>query len=84
MKKDLCFEVRAASANRMHSAALLRNWSKLGKFTSISIHMGTDRAYRQKVVISRLPQALSRIVATYSSRNASPPRRQTNWKSRDR
>jgi hypothetical protein len=29
MKSDLCCEVRAASANRMHSAALLRNWSKL-------------------------------------------------------
>jgi len=25
MKNDLCAEVRAASANRMHSAALLRN-----------------------------------------------------------
>jgi hypothetical protein len=25
MKKDLCAEVWAASANRMHSAALLRN-----------------------------------------------------------
>jgi hypothetical protein len=44
MKKDLCAEVRAASANRMHSAALLRNWSKLGKSASITIHMGTDRA----------------------------------------
>src|SRR5205814_8274774 len=31
MKKDLCAEVRASSANRMHSASLLRNWSKLGK-----------------------------------------------------
>jgi hypothetical protein len=37
MKKDLCSEVRAASANRMHSAALLRNRSKLGKSASISI-----------------------------------------------
>ena len=53
MKKDLCAEVRAASANRMHSAALLRNWSKLGKSVSISIHMETDRAYRQRFVISR-------------------------------
>ena len=44
MKKDLCSEVRAASANRMHSAALLRNWAKLGKCASISVHMGTDRA----------------------------------------
>jgi hypothetical protein len=48
MKKDLCSEVRAASANRMHSAALLRNWSKLGKSASISIHMGTDRAFCPK------------------------------------
>jgi hypothetical protein len=37
MKKDLCGEVRAASANRMHSAAFSRNWSKLGKGVSISI-----------------------------------------------
>ncbi len=36
MKSDLCCEVRAASANRMHSAALLRNWSKLGKSAFIS------------------------------------------------
>ena len=48
MKKDLCSEVRAASANRMHSAALLRNWSKLGKFASISIYMGTRRAFCPK------------------------------------
>jgi hypothetical protein len=53
MKRDLCTEVRAASANRMHSAALLRNWSKLGKSASISIDMGTDRAHRQRFVISR-------------------------------
>jgi hypothetical protein len=44
MKRDFCREVRAASANRMHSAALLRSWSKLGKCASISVHMGTDRA----------------------------------------
>src|SRR5882757_124394 len=44
MKSDFCREVRAASANRMHSAALLRSWSKLGKCASISVHMGTDRA----------------------------------------
>jgi hypothetical protein len=44
MKKDLCPEVRAASANRMHSAALLRNWSKLGNSASISIDMGTEPA----------------------------------------
>jgi hypothetical protein len=37
MKNDLCDEVRAASANRMHSAAFSRNWSKLGKGASISI-----------------------------------------------
>jgi hypothetical protein len=36
MKKDLCGEVRASSANRMHSAAFLRNWSKLGECASIS------------------------------------------------
>src|SRR5260221_11469420 len=36
MKKDLCAEVRASSANRMHSAAFLRNWSKLGECASIS------------------------------------------------
>ena len=45
MKRDLCCEVRAASANRMHSAALLRNRSKLGKSASISVHMGTDRPF---------------------------------------
>jgi len=53
MKSDLCCEVRAASANRMHSAALLRNWSKLGKSAFISIDMGTERAHRQRFVISR-------------------------------
>jgi hypothetical protein len=37
MKNDLCAGVRAASANRMHSAALLRNCSKLGRCASISI-----------------------------------------------
>src|SRR5258706_10808942 len=36
LKKDLCAEVRASSANRMHSAAFLRNWSKLGECASIS------------------------------------------------
>jgi hypothetical protein len=45
--------VRAASANRMHSAALLRNWSKLGKSAFISIDVGTERAPRQRFVISR-------------------------------
>jgi hypothetical protein len=45
--------VRAASANRMHSAALLRNWPKLGKFASISMHMGTDRAFCQKNTTTR-------------------------------
>jgi hypothetical protein len=53
MKSDLCCEVRAASANRMHSAALLRNWSKLGKSASIPLEMGTERAHRQRFVISR-------------------------------
>src|SRR6266436_7114945 len=37
MKKDLCGELRAASAKRMHSAAFARNWSKLGKGASMSI-----------------------------------------------
>src|SRR5260370_10272642 len=37
MNNDLCAEVRASSANRMHSAAFLRNWSKLGKYASTSI-----------------------------------------------
>jgi hypothetical protein len=53
MKRDLCSEVRAASANRMHSAALLRNWSKLGTSASICIDMGTDRVNRQRFVIPR-------------------------------
>jgi len=48
MKSDLCCEVRAASANRMHSAALQRNWSKLGKSGFICIDMGTERAHRQR------------------------------------
>jgi hypothetical protein len=29
MKNDRCTDVRAATANRMHSAALLRDWTKL-------------------------------------------------------
>jgi len=37
----------------MHSAALLRNWSKLGKSAFISKDMGTVRAHRQWFVISR-------------------------------
>jgi hypothetical protein len=43
MKNDRCTDVRAASANRMHSAALLRNWTKLGKCASISVHMETHQ-----------------------------------------
>jgi hypothetical protein len=43
MKRDLCSEVWAASANQMHSAALLRDWSKLGTSASICIDVGTDR-----------------------------------------
>jgi hypothetical protein len=43
MKRDLCSEVRAASANRMQSAALLRNWTKMSKCASISVDMGTVR-----------------------------------------
>jgi hypothetical protein len=34
--KDLCAELRASSANRMRSAAFLRNWSKLGERAAIS------------------------------------------------
>ena len=40
--------MRAASANRVHSAALLRNWSKLGKSASIPIHVGNERAVGSK------------------------------------
>jgi hypothetical protein len=36
MKSDFCAEVRAASANRMHSAAFLRICSKVSKCASIS------------------------------------------------
>jgi hypothetical protein len=43
MKRDLCSEVRAASANRMQSAALLRIWTKVSKCASISLDMGTVR-----------------------------------------
>jgi hypothetical protein len=53
MKSDLCCEVRAASANRMHSAALLRNWSKLGKSAFISVDVGNQRAPRQRFVNDR-------------------------------
>jgi hypothetical protein len=31
MKMDLCADVRAASANRMQSAALVRNWTNVSK-----------------------------------------------------
>src|SRR5713226_8582302 len=51
IKNDLCSEVRAASANRMHSAALLRNWTKLSKCASISVHMGTDRALCPRMIL---------------------------------
>jgi hypothetical protein len=50
MKSDLCADVRASSASRMHSAALLRNWSKLGESASICVDMGTDRARQQRCV----------------------------------
>jgi hypothetical protein len=50
MKNDLCSEVRAASANRMHSATLLRNCTKLSKRASISLYMGADRALCPKNV----------------------------------
>ena len=41
MKRDLWSDVRAASAKRMQSAALLRNWPKMSKCTSMSLDMGT-------------------------------------------
>ena len=44
MKRDLCADVRAASANRMQSAALLRNRPKMSKCASMSLDMGTVRA----------------------------------------
>ena len=50
MKSDLRADVRASSASRMHSAALLRNWSRLGESASICADMGTDRAHRQRYV----------------------------------
>jgi len=43
MKSDLCADVRAASANRMQSAALQRNWPKMSKCASMSLDMGTVR-----------------------------------------
>ena len=49
MKRDSCSEVRATSVNRMHSVALLRNWSKLGKSASISIHRRLSVMPRLKV-----------------------------------
>ena len=76
MKRDSCSEVRAASVNRMHSAALLRNSSKLGKSTSISMHMATDRAHRQRVVISRSMSFASRCegpLMGWSGRAPAPP-----------
>ena len=45
MKRDLCSEERAASANRMQSAALLRNWAKMSKCASISVNMGTAELF---------------------------------------
>jgi len=51
IKNDLCSEVRADSANRMHSAALSRNWTKLSKCASISVHMGTDRALCPRMIL---------------------------------
>jgi hypothetical protein len=34
MKSDLCAEMQASSASRMHSAAFMRNSFKLGKYAS--------------------------------------------------
>jgi hypothetical protein len=48
MKNDRCTDVRAATANRMHSAALLRDWTKLGKCASISVHMETHQGLCSK------------------------------------
>ena len=40
--------MRAASANRMQSAALLRNWTKMSKCASMSLDMGTVRTFCPK------------------------------------
>jgi len=50
MKRDLCSDVRAASANRMQSAALLRNRAKMSKCASMSLDMGTVRALCRRML----------------------------------
>jgi ethanolamine ammonia-lyase large subunit len=49
MKKDLCSEVRAASANRMHSATLLRNCAKLSKRASIPYIWGLPGLFARRM-----------------------------------
>jgi hypothetical protein len=65
MKRDLCSDVRAASANRMQSAALLRNWSKMSKCASMSLDMGTARTL--------CPTNAGRILLAARRRAASVP-----------
>ena len=50
-EKRLMF--RSAGRLRQSNALRLRNWPKLGKFASISMHMGTDRAFCQKNTTTR-------------------------------
>src|SRR5712691_13461348 len=78
IKNDLCTELRAASANRMHSAALLRNWTKLSKCASISVHMGTDRALCPRMILDPSAEEARRtarppIRAGFSDEPPAPP-----------
>jgi hypothetical protein len=45
MKMDLCADVRAASANRMQSAALVRNWTNVSKRVSIPCIWGLTELF---------------------------------------
>ena len=50
MKMDLCADVRAASANRMQSAALVRNWTNVSKRVSIPCIWGLTELFARTMM----------------------------------
>jgi hypothetical protein len=50
MKMDFCADVRAASANRMQSAALVRNWANVSKRVSILCIWGLTELFARTMV----------------------------------
>jgi hypothetical protein len=51
IKKDRCSEVRAASANRMHSVALLRTWTNVSRRGSILHIWGLTEVFARRMIL---------------------------------